>query len=197
MDKQAIIDFFDKASANWDADMIKNDNIINTILNNTDICDNVSVLDVACGTGVMIPYYLKRNVSSITAIDISPEMSRITGEKFKDNKKVTVICGDAENYNFNRKFDRIVIYNAFPHFISQENIIRIMADLLEDGGILTVAHGMSKATLDSLHHRSAKNVSLALPEADELAKIFSKYLSVETIISDDDMYQVTGKKSQE
>ncbi len=197
MDKQTVIKFFDKVSSNWDADMIKNDDTINIILDNAKITDNISVLDVACGTGVMIPYYIERGVSTVTAIDISPEMARIAQEKFKTDDIVTVICGDAETYSFGRKFDRIIIYNAFPHFISQENIIKVMASLLNDGGILTVAHGMSKADLDSLHHRSAHSVSLALPEAEELASIFSKFLSVKTVISNDKMYQVTGKKIKE
>ena len=197
MDKQTVIKFFDKVSSNWDADMVKNDDTINIILDNAKITDNISVLDVACGTGVMIPYYIERGVSTVTAIDISPEMARIAQEKFKTDDMVTVICGDAETYSFGRKFDRIIIYNAFPHFISQENIIKVMAGLLNDGGILTVAHGMSKADLDTLHHRSAHSVSQALPEAEELASIFSKYLSVKTVISNDKMYQVTGKKIKE
>lgn len=197
MDKQTVIKFFDKVSSNWDADMVKNDDTINIILDNAKITDNISVLDVACGTGVMIPYYIERGVSTVTAIDISPEMARIAQEKFKTDDMVTVICGDAETYSFGRKFDRIIIYNAFPHFISQENIIKVMAGLLNDGGILTVAHGMSKADLDTLHHRSAHSVSQTLPEAEELASIFSKHLSVKTVISNDKMYQVTGKKIKE
>ena len=77
MEKRDIIEFFDRCAPTWDADMIKNDKIIETILDNAEVSENQAILDVACGTGVMFPYYLNRNVASVTGIDISPEMVKI------------------------------------------------------------------------------------------------------------------------
>ena len=37
MNKQDVIEFFDRAASSWDAEMIKNDAIINKILDNTEI----------------------------------------------------------------------------------------------------------------------------------------------------------------
>ena len=82
MNKQDVIEFFDRVAASWDADMIKNDAIIGKILDNAEVEAGHHVLDVACGTGVMFPYYLERGVASVTGIDISPEMAKIAGEKF-------------------------------------------------------------------------------------------------------------------
>ena len=56
MEKKDIIAFFDQCAPTWDAGMIKNDRIIETILDHTGICAGMDVLDVACGTGVMFPY---------------------------------------------------------------------------------------------------------------------------------------------
>ena len=192
MDKDKVVSFFDACAGSWDDELIRNDDVIATILNIAEVKENSTVLDVACGTGVLFPDYLKRKVAAVDAIDISAQMVKKAKAKYP---QINVICGDAEEYCFYKEFDCIIIYNAFPHFISQENIIKVMAGLLNDGGILTVAHGMSKADLDTLHYRSAHNVSQALPEAEELASIFSKYLFVKTVISNDKMYQVTGKKN--
>ena len=53
MDKQSVIEFFDKCAPTWDAEMIKSDAIINRILDNAEVGEGMDVLDVACGTGVM------------------------------------------------------------------------------------------------------------------------------------------------
>ena len=82
MNKQDVIEFFDRAAPTWDAEMIKNDVIIEKILDNAEIEEGQDVLDVACGTGVMFPYYLQRGVASVTGIDISPEMAKIAEGKF-------------------------------------------------------------------------------------------------------------------
>ena len=73
MEQQAVIDFFDQAAAGWDAQLVRNEAVIGQILDNAGIRPGVSVLDVACGTGVLIPDYLKRGAAQITAIDIAPE----------------------------------------------------------------------------------------------------------------------------
>ena len=116
MEKKDIIAFFDQVAPTWDAGMVKSDVIIGKILDNVEVGPDMDILDVACGTGVMFDYYLSRGVSSVTGIDISPEMAKIAAEKYKDEARVQVICADVEEYAFGRKFDRIVVYNAFPHF---------------------------------------------------------------------------------
>ena len=147
MEQQAVIDFFDQAAAGWDAQLVRNEAVIRQILDNAGIRPGVSVLDVACGTGVLIPDYLERGAAQITAIDIAPEMARIAREKFPQ-ENVTVLCGDAAQTHFPSPFDCIVIYNAFPHFPEPERLISHLAGLLTPGGTLTVAHGFSRKALD-------------------------------------------------
>ena len=194
MDKQDVIAFFDRAAATWDAEMIKSDTIINRILDNAEVGEGMSVLDVACGTGVMFDYYLSRGVESVVGIDISPEMAKIAAEKYAAEPRVQVICGDVEEYAFDRKFDRIVVYNGFPHFPYPKRLIKILAGLLKEDGRLTVAHGMSREAIDGHHKGAASKVSNGLMRAESLKELFDPYLQVKTVISDDKMYQVCGIK---
>lgn len=71
--KAEVIEFFDKCAPEWDAGMVRNEAVINKILDNAGVGKHSRVLDVACGTGVLIPDYLSRGVESVTAIDISPQ----------------------------------------------------------------------------------------------------------------------------
>ena len=194
MEKKDIIEFFDRCAPSWDAEMIKNDGIIGKILDNAEVGEGMDVLDVACGTGVMFDYYLQRNVASVTGIDIAPEMAKIATEKFAGEPKIRVICGDVEEYAFDRKFDRIVVYNAFPHFPYPKRLIKVLAGLLKADGRLTVAHGMSREAIDGHHSGAASKVSNGLMSAESLKRIFDAHFEVEVVVSNRHMYQVSGVK---
>lgn len=191
MEQQEVIRFFDRCAPFWDEDMVRNEAVIAAILDNAGIRAGIDVLDVACGTGVLFPDYLKRGVASLTAIDISPEMAKLARQKFP---QVKVLCGDAEQTEFGRCFDVVMIYNAFPHFPEPARMIERLAKWVKPGGRLSVAHGMSRDKLVQHHSGSASRVSIDLPEAHELAQLFAPWFDVDIIISNDEMYQVCGKK---
>ena len=194
MEKKDIIKFFDRCASTWDADMIKSDVIIGRILDNAEVGAGMDVLDVACGTGVMFDYYLQRDVASVTGIDIAPEMAKIAAKKYAADKRVQVICGDVEEVTFERKFDRIVVYNAFPHFPYPKRLIKILAGLLKEDGRLTIAHGASREAIDNHHNGPASKVSNGLMAAESLKRIFDAHFDVEVVISNRHMYQVSGVK---
>jgi len=194
MEKKDIIEFFDRCAPSWDAEMIKSDVIIGKILDNAEVGPGMDILDVACGTGVMFDYYLERNVASVTGIDIAPQMAKIAEEKYAHEPRVQVICGDVEEYPFDRKFDRIVVYNAFPHFPKPKRLIKLLAGLLKEDGRLTIAHGASREAIDNHHSGSASKVSNGLMAADSLKKLFDPHFEVEVMISNSYMYQLSGVK---
>ena len=191
MNKESIKVFFDNLASSWDKDMIKNEEVIKIILDNANIKSGIDILDVACGTGVLIDDYLNRNVNKITAIDLSSEMIKVAKSKFSD-ERVNFICKDILDFNDGNKYDSIMVYNAFPHFCDGQALIKHLSSLLKDGGTLSVAHGMSKDMINKHHSGSASDVSNILISAKELSDIFSKYLSVKDVISNVLMYQVTG-----
>ncbi|MBR3949640.1 MAG: class I SAM-dependent methyltransferase [Oscillospiraceae bacterium] len=194
MNKSDVIAFFDRCAPSWDAEMIKDDRIIETILDNAEVGAGMDILDVACGTGVMFPYYRNRGVASVTGIDISPEMAKIAREKFAAAPEITVLCGDVEETDFGRKFDRIVVYNAFPHFPDPRRLIKTLAGLLKEDGRLTIAHGASREAIDGHHKGAASKVSNGLMSADSLRSLFAPHFEVEVTVSNRRMYQVSGVK---
>lgn len=190
MEKKDIIEFFDRCAPWWDDDMIRNEAIIATILDNGGIKPGIDVLDVACGTGVLFPDYLNRGANSVTGIDISPEMAKLAAAKFP---QVNVICGDVETAEFDRQFDAIMVYNAFPHFPDPAKLIETLARHTKTGGWLSIAHGMSRAALIK-HHERASKVSIDLLEENALAALMRPWFTVDVIISNDRMYQVSGTR---
>lgn len=189
MQKQDIIDYFDRCAPRWDADVIRNEAVITTILDHAGIDCGMHVLDVGCGTGVLFPDYLKRNVGSLTGIDISPEMAKIAAAKYP---QVHVICGDAEHTAFDRKFDAVMVYNALPYFPDPAALIEALARVVKPGGRLSVANSMGWSCFRKEHG----NVSVSQVPEKELANLFAPFFDVDVIISNDRMYQVAGTRRE-
>jgi SAM-dependent methyltransferase len=120
-------------------------------------------------------------------------MAKLAAAKFPE---VTVVCGDVEETAFDRKFDGIMVYNAFPHFPDPANLIKVLANLVKPGGRLSVAHSMSRAQLQQHHAGRAAQVSIDLIHEKELAALFAPFFDVDVIISNDRMYQVAGVRRE-
>ena len=192
MNTQEIIAFFDRWAPGWDADMVRDDQKIGFILDAAHVVPGARVLDVACGTGVLFPDYLARDVANVAAVDISPEMARIASGK-TEGTCISVLCGDAQTLDLPGGYDCCVIYNAFPHFTEPDRLIARMADLLREGGTLCIAHGMSLAALNR-HHERARSVSREMFTAEALSNMMAPYFDIETAVSDDEKFVVAGRK---
>lgn len=192
MNQKDIIDFFDRLAPMWDDDMIINTHVVNKILDHAGVTQGKKVLDVACGTGVMVPFYLERG-ASVVGVDISAKMIEIATKKF-GQPQVAFVCDDVQKADLPRDFDCAVVYNAFPHFESPCDLAFALADKLKTGGRVTIAHGMSRKWIDSHHKQVPSSVSNPLISEEELAQILSKHFDVDIVISDDEKYIVSGVK---
>ncbi len=192
MDKNQIITFFDDRASEWDSCQERNEEIIAFILDKGGITKGKKILDVACGTGILFADYLNRG-AVVTGVDISSGMLRIAKKKFPD---IQLICEDAEEYEFEKDFDAVMIYNAFPHFSNPEKLIENLGKALKVGGRFTVAHGMSEKELEKCHSTAAKDVSLPLPSKEKLSDMMAEIFDVDVMISDEEKYIVSGLKKQ-
>ncbi len=194
MDKKAVTEFFDSLADSWDNDIIKIQWKIDKILDIAQVTQGKKVLDIACGTGILIPDYIKRKVAKCVAVDISNNMIEVAKSKFGEYQNVEFLCADAEQLGLVDQFDCVIIYNAFPHFVNQTLLFENLSRFLKSDGRITVAHGMSREALIKHHSGRAEKVSTILPEADSLAEIMKPYFEIDTKVSTDEIYIVSGKK---
>ena len=125
IDTTQVKSFFDRLAPTWDSTREANTAAIRRILDAADIVPGVTVLDVACGTGVLFPFYLERQARHITGVDLSEEMIRVAAGKFQD-ERVTLLAQDVEQLPPGQ-YDRIVIFNAFPHFPDPRRLLSALA----------------------------------------------------------------------
>lgn len=168
-----IKDFFSKRAPSWDKNHRANDFIsalkVSLIAGNP---DKKKVLDVGCGTGIMLPFLLAR-FKEVSACDISPDMVRIAAKKYPLAEVKTL---DFEKSSFYKEnyFDVIVIYNVFPHFSDPLKACRRSADLLKKGGLLIIAHSLNRKKLGIVHARAGGVVgNHTLAEDGKLREILS------------------------
>lgn len=193
MDKQKVAEFFDRLAPTWDEGAEHSNAVLTRILDNAEVSAGECVLDIGCGTGVMVPYYLERNVKEVVGIDLSPEMLNAARRKFPMSC-VRFMNADAETCRFEPDYDICVVYNAFPHFPDPVALVQNLASALRPGGRFTIAHGASRETIDRGHMGSAHDVSLCLPSDDALKALLAPYFDVTAYVSDNTMLQIVGVK---
>lgn len=195
IDKQDVVHFFDELAPGWDRDLIVDKTKINLILDAAGVRPGARVLDVACGTGVLFPFYRQRQAAEVLAVDISPEMAKLAAQKAEPS--IRVVCGDIETMQGPGDFDCCVVYNAFPHFPDPAGLVAHLAGFLKPEGRLTVAHSMGIEQLNRHHSGRAAKVSMGMLPAADLAELFSRWFAVDTVLSDAEKYIVSGIRKAE
>jgi demethylmenaquinone methyltransferase/2-methoxy-6-polyprenyl-1,4-benzoquinol methylase len=188
----AVAAFFDRLAPGWDAAATRPEAVIARILDGAGVRPGVSVLDVGCGTGILIPDYLARGAASVTGVDLSPGMLAIAREKFA-GAGVRFLLADAARDPLGGPYDCVVVYNAFPHFLRPAQLLAHLGAALKPGGLLTVAHGMSRAQLARHHANVPAGISLPLPTLEALEALLPPGFVPTAAISDEEMYQLTAR----
>ena len=138
MEKQDIISFFDSSAGSWDEELIRNDKVIEKILDNCGIDKGVCVLDVACGTGDFTIEIAKKTASGseIVGVDISEGMIAVGREKIaKSGVEASMSVADCEALPYaDNTFDRISVGFGVRNFEHLELGLSEMCRVLKPGG---------------------------------------------------------------
>ncbi len=193
MDNQVAL-FFDSVAGGWDNTNAPDAAILEMIADISGAAPDKSVLDAGCGTGVMFPLYLSRNVKQITAVDISEKMLMRARKKYPSDN-ISFVCCDILYFDCDNTFDCVIVHNAFPHFIRQSESLEKLKKLTAAGGRLTIAHSISRADVLKCHE-NIPDVSVELPEACELAAMFGEDFENFTVVSDERCYIVSAEKKK-
>jgi ubiquinone/menaquinone biosynthesis C-methylase UbiE len=192
--------FFDRLAVDWDEAVEHDPSKLERIVGLLGLEPGDTVLDVGCGTGVMVPYLLERvgENGRIVAVDISPKMVEAAGKKFPPGKygNVKLVAADIDEMRFENDFDAVLCYSCFPHFRDQRATIRHLAEGLKTGGTLVVAHSESRDAINAMHASGPEEVrGDYLPPSGEIAEMMADAgLEVIETIDDEEMFVIVGRK---
>ncbi len=192
--------FFDELPEHWDEAVEHDPKKLERVVEFLGLKPGERVLDVGCGTGVMVPYLLERvgDTGEIVAVDISPKMVAVAKRKFPPDEypNVKFIAADVNETAPENEFDAVLCYSCFPHFKDRRASIRRLAHSLKGGGTMAVAHSESRDSINEMHADGPDEVrSDYLPPADETAEMMADAgLEVIEVIDDEDMFVVAARK---
>lgn len=93
-----------------------------------------SVLDLACGTGILTFGIAKKLPDAkIIGVDITETYLEIARKKLKPNQKISFLFMDAEKLNLDQKFDCITS-SYIPKYCKDEILIKACLNHLNPGG---------------------------------------------------------------
>jgi demethylmenaquinone methyltransferase/2-methoxy-6-polyprenyl-1,4-benzoquinol methylase len=151
------------------------------------------LLDVACGTGAMFEALRERKPSHITAVDLSEKMIEIAARKVEGDSLFELQCRDLFEMT-QETFDRIIIYNAYPHFMEKDKVVQKVAELLNPGGRFIVAHGACKEKINGCHTNVPKEITSGLLSAKEESRLWETCFSIDILIDTEQFYMFSGVK---
>ena len=188
-----VASYFDARAEVWDATSKLRASTARSLRRLLPDLTDARVIDVACGTGVMVDFYLAERAEHVTAIDISRKMAEIAARKFAGNSRVKVVCGDILTADL-EPADTVVIYNAYPHFPDKAALAAKVYDLLVPGGTCLIAHGMGREELNGHHGAQAAGVSTPLGPAIEEMLVWTDRFDVTALADEDDFYAIRVRK---
>jgi ubiquinone/menaquinone biosynthesis C-methylase UbiE len=155
------------------------------------------VLDVGCGTGILLPHLgLDRTPREIVELD-SAEFMLLENRKKPAATIAAHVCADARRPPFrDASFDRVICFNTLPHLTPIEETLRHLLDCLRPGGVLSIGHSMSSEQLNRFHTGvGGPVVHDRLPAARILGRTLSG-MGVEVLCADDESgwYCVQARK---
>lgn len=184
MDK--VEKFFDEKAKTWDRSDDHSLLIKEQLIDNAQIVKGDHVLDIGCGTGVITELLFNRSQEDVDAIDLSSEMINIAKMKFLNNEKLHFIHKNFLEYFPNKKYDKLIVYNAYPHFLDLDKFIKHCHELLNNNGVLLIIHSLSRKELNSHHKAHALKVSRLLDDVEKESKKFIEYFDIIKSLEDDE-----------
>jgi demethylmenaquinone methyltransferase/2-methoxy-6-polyprenyl-1,4-benzoquinol methylase len=189
----AVKAYFDSQAENWDGGSHHDPRKLRYILRICDLHAGQRILDVACGTGVLFPWLLAHGPDLLMGIDISEGMTEKARKKYRD-KRLRIVTADFYQLEAGN-FDRIIMYNAYPHFFDKERLANKTSDLLAAGGRFIVAHNKGRESLNAMHDaRGAGECSLPLMPVSMERCWFEPYFIINDCVDNGDMYILSGEK---
>lgn len=192
--------YFNKQADKWDKNVAEQDvSKLEKLAARLSIKTGDTVLDVGTGTGVFLPYLLKKTgeAGKIVALDIAEKMLlKSKSKNFKGN--INYLCADVMAIPLDDNFcDTVVCYSCFPHFPDKLGAMSEIKRVLKRGGRVFICHTSSREHINKIHRSIPHVHDHILPDAIEMVQILSNAGFTEIQVEDKaDSYFACGMKPE-
>ena len=155
------------------------------------------VLDVGCGTGVLVPFILKRITTTgvLHELDFANKMIEVNRRLHRE-ANIRFILGDAENAPLDdASCNAVICFSSFPHLHDKRKAVTVLARILKPHGIFVVSHFDSSEGIKK-HHASCHAVMHdILPDEETMRKLLrAAGLNATLFIDEPGFYLIIAEK---
>ena len=169
----------------WAKDEVGPFGVTKKLLELSKIKKGDSVLDLACGTGLVTKKLIRKvgDKGQVFAIDSSESAIKIAKRWVANAKNTHFVRGDAETIQFNTKFDVITCQFALFFFPNEQKVLKNMKKFLKKNGIIALSiHGKNNVPyFDSILNPIKKFIPDYLPQYPEMDRFGTKELFKQTL----------------
>lgn len=156
-----------------------------------------TVLDVGCGTGILVPFILNyiKEKGILYELDYAERMLQ-TNKKMHKDDNIIFILADAEDAPLaDGSCDLIICFSCFPHFHDKIKAMKKLANILKYNGFFIISHFDSSDGINR-HHSTCKAVMHDhLPDKEEMFNLFDESgIEILNFIDEPGFYFIMGKK---
>ena len=192
--RASVAEFFDSLASVWDDRADDDLARVFQLFKRLDIQNGDKVLDLGCGTGVVTGLIHRLSCTPVHGLDISIEMIARAKAKYARDDYASFEHGDFLSWKGGR-YDYIVIYNAYPHFVDVAALKNALLEHLVPGGRFAIVHSIGRAKLAQHHHNLSANISRNIDAPKEEAVAYQDCFDIFLAEEGEDFYLLAGRLS--
>ncbi|MEN6317938.1 MAG: methyltransferase domain-containing protein [Syntrophaceae bacterium] len=155
------------------------------------------VLDIGCGTGVLVPFILERITETgiLYELDYAEKMIE-TNRSRHTGKNIRFIIADVENTPLDdASCDVVICFSCFPHLHDKEKAMTTLSGILKPHGTFVVSHFDSSEGINKHHGSCYAVMHDHLPDEANMRALFQKVaLNIEAFIDEPGFYFIIAQK---
>lgn len=193
-------EFFDNYADRWDEvnryDRSGSD--FNGLIDKLGLTEGSKVVDLGCGTGVLVPYLLDRVGGSglIYAVDVSEKMLKQLSGKFANRNIKTLPLKAEQLSSIEDMVDAVICFSTFPHIDDKPKALQEIAKVLNPKAKLLIAHFSSRKEINDFHAGLSEPICRhVLPDGDKMKDMLEKAgFEIVSMTDESSRYELLAEK---
>ncbi|MBN2301170.1 MAG: metal ABC transporter permease [Lentisphaerae bacterium] len=158
-----------------------------------------TILDVGCGSGVMVPYILERIGPSgkLHEVDYAEKMIEVNRSLHTDSRVTFTVSSIDKLKTPEAYFDAAFCFSCFPHFHRKPESLAVLYRALKPNGKLVIAHFDSSEKINDHHSKHKCVMHDHLPNKPEMRLLLSNAgFGIDCFTDEEGFYYIGATKRQ-
>ncbi|MDR2744116.1 MAG: class I SAM-dependent methyltransferase [Desulfovibrio sp.] len=190
--------FFDQSAGEWEHRNYPPETKARTekLIAELEIAEGMTILDIGCGRGILIPMLRKRAGPRARLIALDASAPMLAGVADKDSRALALHARAERIPLLDDYVDMVVCFSAFPHFSDHPAAVREFHRVLKPGGTAHVLHLASRRAINRHHDMHHAVHGDHMPDENAMRAMFAGAgFTASALREDADKYCFSARKN--